>query len=58
MHVSGNLCSCLKEVKPFVVCDGEGGIALEPMQGNRVTSRVNFGHTEPFHMPGVRSMSF
>ena len=33
--VSGNLSSCLKKVKPLVVYDGELGIALEPMQGNR-----------------------
>ena len=33
-HVSGNLGSCLKEVKPLVVYDGEQGIVLEPMQGN------------------------
>ena len=26
--------SCLKEVKPLVVYDGEQGIVLEPMQGN------------------------
>ena len=32
--VSGNLGSCLKELKPLVVYDGELGIALEPMQGN------------------------
>ena len=25
----------LNEVKPLVVSDGEQGIALEPMQGNR-----------------------
>ena len=33
--VSGNLVSRLKEVKPVVVSDGEQGIGLEPMQGNR-----------------------
>ena len=33
--VSGNLGSFLKEDKPLVMCDGEQGIALEPMQGNR-----------------------
>ena len=33
--VSGNLGSCLKEVKRLVVYDGEQGITLEPMQGNR-----------------------
>ena len=35
MCVSGNLVSRLKEVKPLVVSDGEQGIALGPMQGNR-----------------------
>ena len=35
MCVSGNLLSRLKEVKPLLVSDGEQGIALEPMQGNR-----------------------
>ena len=33
--MSGNLVSRLKVVKPLVVSDGEQGIALEPMQGNR-----------------------
>ena len=32
--VSGNLGSCLKEVKPLSVYDGEQWIALEPMQQN------------------------
>ena len=35
MSVPGNLVSHLKEVKPLVVSDGEEGIALELMQGNR-----------------------
>ena len=35
MCVSENLVIRLKEVKPLVVSDGEQGIALEPMQGNR-----------------------
>ena len=33
--VSGNLGSCLKAVKGLVMYDGQQGIALEPMQGNR-----------------------
>ena len=33
--VSGNLSSYLKEVHPLVMYDGEQGIALESMQGNR-----------------------
>ena len=31
--VSGNFGSCLKEVNPLVLYDGEQGIVLEPMQG-------------------------
>ena len=33
MGVSGNLWSCLKEVKPPVVFDGEQWMDMEPMQG-------------------------
>ena len=36
--VSGNHWNCLKEVKPLVVCDVEGEMALEPMQENRASS--------------------
>ena len=36
--VSGNLWSCLKEVKPLVMYDVEQGMALEPIQGNRGSS--------------------
>ena len=32
--VAGNLCSFLKEVKPFVLYDVEHGIAMEPMKEN------------------------
>ena len=35
-RVSGNLGSCLKEVKPLAVYDGVQGIALERMQQNWV----------------------
>ena len=34
------------EVKPLVVFDGERGMALEPMQGNRHSSRVYLVCTE------------
>ena len=47
-----------KEVKPVVVYDVERGIALETMQRNRVSSRVDFGYPEPFLIPAVTSMSF
>ena len=33
--VSGNLWSCLKEVKPRVMFDVERGMALEAMQGTQ-----------------------
>ena len=33
--VSGNLGSCIKEVKPLVMYDGAQGNALEPIQGKR-----------------------
>ena len=56
--VSGNLGSGLKEVKPLVEYDGEQGIALEPMQGNRAKSRVDLGYTVLFHIPAVISVSF
>ena len=34
------------EVKPLVVFDGERGMPLEPMQGNRPSSRVDLVCTE------------
>ena len=45
---SGNLWSCLKEVKPLVIFDRECGMALEPMQGNQASSQVDLGYTELF----------
>ena len=56
--VSGNLWNSLKEVKPLVVYDVKGGLALEPMQGKQVSSRVDLGYTELFHIPAVISVSF
>ena len=38
--------------------DWEQGIALEPMQGNWASSRVDLGYTELFHIPAVKSVSF
>ena len=38
MGVSRNLWSYLKEVQLLVMYDVELGIALEPMQGHRVSS--------------------
>ena len=58
MGISGNLWSCPKEVKTFVLYDGEWGIALKPMQGNLSSFRVDLGYTELFHIPAVTSVSF
>ena len=38
--------------------DVEHGVALEPMQGNRVSSRVDFSYTKLFRIPVVTSVSF
>ena len=38
--------------------DGEWGIPLEPMQGNWVSSPVDLGYTELFHILVVTSVSF
>ena len=46
----GNLWSCLKEVKPLVVFDGECGMALEPKQGNQASSRFDSGYKELFRV--------
>ena len=43
MVCSGNLCSCLKEVQPLVVFDGDCRMALEPKQGIRASSRDDLG---------------
>ena len=55
---SGNLCSRLKELKPFFVFDAKRGIALGPMLANRASFRVGFGYAELFHIPAVTSVSF
>ena len=53
--VAGNLCSFLKEVKPFVLYDVEHGIAMEPRKGKWASSRVDLGYTELFCIPEVTS---
>ena len=58
MVVSGNLWSCLKEVKPLVVKVVGRGMALEPMQGNQTSSRADLGYTVVFRIPAVTSVSF
>ena len=54
---SGNLWTCLKEVQLLVVFDGEFGMALEPIQGYRASSRVYLGCTELFRVAAVTSAS-
>ena len=58
MVVSGNLWSCLKEVKPVFVYGVECGVALEPVQGKQSSCRVDLRYTEIFHVPVVTSVSF
>ena len=58
MGVTGNLWSSLKEVKPLVVYDVEMGIALEAMQWNRASSRVDLGYTDRFRFPAMTSVYF
>ena len=58
MGVSGKLWSFLKEVKPLVLYDVLRMKALEPMQGNWASSRVDLGYTDLFHVPVVTSVSF
>ena len=58
MGVSGNIWSCLKEVKPLVLYDVERGMALDPIQGNRASSLVDLGYTDLLHIPAVTSVSF
>ena len=54
---SGNLWSCLKEVKPFDVLHGECVMTMVPMQGIRASSRVDLGYTELFLVVAVTSVS-
>ena len=46
------------EIKPLVLYDGERGIDLKPMQGNRSSFLFDLGYTELFHIPAVTSVSF
>ena len=57
MGVSENLCSFLKEVKPFVLYSVEHRIAMEPMKGKWASSRVDLGYTELFCIPEVHQCS-
>ena len=57
MGVSENLCSFLKGVKPLVLYSVKHGIAMEPMNGKRASSRVDLGYTELFCIPEVHQCS-
>ena len=56
MGVSENLCSFLKGVKPLVLYSVKHGIAMEPMKGNRASSRVDLGYIELVRLPAVTSV--
>ena len=45
-----------KEGKPLVVSDVEHRMALDPMQGNQASSRVDLAYTEQFRIPAVTSL--
>ena len=55
MVFSVNLWCHLKEVKTLVMYDGERRKSLEPMQGNRASSRVDLGYKELFNVAEVTS---
>ena len=57
MGVSENLCSFLKGVKPLVLYSVKHGIAMEPMNGKRASSRVDLGYTELFCIPELHQCS-
>ena len=54
---SGNLWSGLKEVKPLVLFDEQCRMALDPVQGNQASSRVDLGYTELFCVAAITSGS-
>ena len=56
--VSGNLLSCLKEVKPIFVYEVQRDMALDTMQGNQASSQVDVGYTELFRTPLVTPVCF
>ena len=48
----------LKEVNPLVVYDLIRGVFIEPLQGKLDSSPFDFGYTEQFCIPGVKSVFF
>ena len=49
----GNFWSFLNDVKPLVMFDGEYTMALEPMQENLASSRVEMEYTEFYCVAAV-----
>ena len=54
-RVSQGHCRFLKEVKPLVLYAVEHGIAMEQMRGKWASSCVDFGYTELFCIPELKS---
>ena len=46
------------EVKPLVVYDVESGMAVDPMQGTRASSRVDLEYSRLFLITEVTSVCF
>ena len=58
MGVSGNLWIFRKDVKPLLVYDVEGGMAMESRHGKCASSWVDLGYTNQFCVPDVTSQFF
>lgn len=54
---SGNVWSCLPDVKPLAMYNAKGRIALEPVQWNLASSRVDLSYREDFWVAAVTSVS-
>ena len=46
------------EVKPLVLYNVDRAVVAEPMQGKLASSQFDFGYTEQFCIPGVKSVFF
>ena len=56
--VSQGISGVSQRKPPVVLYDGEGGIALNPMQANWSSFQVDLVYTELLHIPAVTSVSF
>ena len=52
----GTLWCSIKKIEAPYVFDWENGIAMEPMKGKWVSSRVDLGYTELFCIPEVTAV--